>query len=239
MTTSAILNRLCAAIIEHDKPINRLNYQRFFKEKLKDPYGLKTSILRKISNDCFKELKGRSKNEILEICDQLLEAGQKYFRFFAFEWAGKFKSQYEKNDLNLFEVWLKNYVDGWSSCDHLCGGPLGNLFIKYPASSKRTVKWARSKSMWQKRAAAVSLILPVRNGLLLDRAFEISDLLLADEDDLVQKGYGWMLKEANERFPVEVFDYIMKNKQVMPRTALRYAIEKMAEAKRRQAMSKE
>lgn len=233
-----IYDKLRAEINRHDKPANRLNYQRFFKEKLKDPYGLKTSIIRKISNDCYKEIKGLPKNEILNICDQLLAGGEKYSGFFAFDWSGKVKSEYEEKDIQQFESWLNKYVDGWSSCDHLSGGPLGNIFMSYPELSARTIKWAKSPSRWLKRASAVSLILPVRNGLLLDRVFEIADILLIDADDLVQKGYGWMLKEANDRFPEEVFSYVMKNKQVMPRTALRYAIEKMPEAKRRQAMSK-
>ena len=237
MTESTIFGKLRAEISKHDKPANRLNYQRFFKEKLKDPYGLKTPILRKISNDCYKEIKDLPKNEVLKICNKLLAGGERYSRFFAFDWAVKVKSEYEKKDIKRFESWLNKYVDGWSSCDHLCGGPLGYLFLSYPGLSVRTINWAKSTSRWLKRAAAVSLILPVRKGILLDRVFEIADMLLTDRDDLVQKGYGWMLKEANDYFPKEVFAYIIKNKQVMPRTALRYAIEKLPEAKRRQAMS--
>jgi len=59
-----------------------------------------------------------------------------------------------------------------------------------------------------------------------------------DDDDLVQKGYGWMLKAASEAHQREVFEYVMKNKTEMPRTALRYAIEKMPEELRKAAMEK-
>ncbi len=68
--------------------------------------------------------------------------------------------------------------------------------------------------------------------------FEIADILLLDEDDLVQKGYGWMLKAASQAHQQEVFDYVVRNKKTMPRTALRYAIEKMPKDLRLQAMSK-
>ena len=68
--------------------------------------------------------------------------------------------------------------------------------------------------------------------------FKTADLLLTDDDDMVQKGYGWMLKEAANRFPNEVFNYVMKNRRDMPRTALRYAIEKYPAAKRKEAMKK-
>ena len=68
--------------------------------------------------------------------------------------------------------------------------------------------------------------------------FEISDILLTDKDDMVQKGYGWMLKEASKKHQEEVFDYVMKWREKMPRTALRYAIEKMPVEMRRKAMAR-
>ena len=89
-----------------------------------------------------------------------------------------------------------------------------------------------------RRASAVSLIIPARKGLYLDTIFEIADSLLPDKDDLVQKGYGWMLKAASELHQQEVFDYVMKKKSIMPRTSLRYAIEKMPENLKILAMEK-
>ena len=68
--------------------------------------------------------------------------------------------------------------------------------------------------------------------------FEIADKLLVDKDDLVQKGYGWMLKVASQSHQEKVFDYVIKNKKIIPRTALRYAIEKMPEELRTVAMQK-
>jgi 3-methyladenine DNA glycosylase AlkD len=82
----------------------------------------------------------------------------------------------------------------------------------------------------------VTLILPARKGMFLEDVLEISDILLRDKDDLVQKGYGWMLKEASKSHQEEVFEYIMAKKDEMPRTALRYAIEKMPVEMRKNAM---
>ncbi|MBU4228477.1 DNA alkylation repair protein [bacterium] len=64
------------------------------------------------------------------------------------------------------------------------------------------------------------------------------DITLLDKDDLVQKGYGWLLKVASHLHQKEVFDYVMKNKENMTRTALRYAIEKMPQSLRREAMKR-
>lgn len=89
-----------------------------------------------------------------------------------------------------------------------------------------------------RRAGAVSLIIPARRGKFLKDILEIADLLLIDEDDLVQKGYGWMLKAASQAHEREIFEYVMKNKNVMPRTALRYAIEKMPKELKTKAMER-
>lgn len=64
-------------------------------------------------------------------------------------------------------------------------------------------------------------------------------MLLVDEDEMVQKGYGWLLKEESRKHQKEVFDYVLKNKSVMPRTALRYAIELMPKELKAAAMKKD
>jgi 3-methyladenine DNA glycosylase AlkD len=79
----------------------------------------------------------------------------------------------------------------------------------------------------------------VRRKVQLDAVFERADALLTDADVMVQKGYGWMLKEASNYYPEAVFKYVMNNRRDMPRTALRYAIEKLAPALRADAMQRE
>jgi 3-methyladenine DNA glycosylase AlkD len=84
----------------------------------------------------------------------------------------------------------------------------------------------------------VSLIIPARHGKFIKDVFEIADILLLDSEDMVQKGYGWMLKAASQAHQREVFNYVMKHKAKMPRTALRYAIEKMPKVLKAKAMQK-
>lgn len=110
--------------------------------------------------------------------------------------------------------------------------------LKFPEFVTDLKEWTSSANRWVKRAASVSLIIPARKGYFLPDIFEICDRLLSDPDDIVQKGYGWLLKATSEVHQKEVFDYILKNKEKMPRTALRYAIEKMPEQMRKEAMEK-
>ena len=109
----------------------------------------------------------------------------------------------------------------------------------YPEHLEDLKKWAKSSNRWVRRASAVSLIIPARKGKFLNHIFEIANILLLDKDDLAQKGYGWMLKAASQAHQKEVFDYVIKNKAIMPRTSLRYAIEKMPKELKAIAMNKD
>ena len=110
---------------------------------------------------------------------------------------------------------------------------------KHPESVNTVKSWAESDNRWLKRAAAVSLIIPAKKGLFLQEAFEISDMLLNDGDDMVQKGYGWLLKEASRKRQKEVFKYVLKNRKTMPRTALQYAIELMPKELKKEAIKRD
>jgi 3-methyladenine DNA glycosylase AlkD len=79
---------------------------------------------------------------------------------------------------------------------------------------------------------------PAKHGEFLNDVFDLADLVLTDPDDMVQKGYGWLLKEASRKHTSEVFAYVVRNKAVMPRTALRYAIELMPKEMKVEAMKR-
>lgn len=211
--------------------------KRFFKEKVKI-YGIKTALGIQIGKKYFAEVKEKSKKEIFAMCEELWKSDYMEESFIACNWSYYIREQYAKNDFAVFEKWVKTYVSNWASCDTLCNHTIGAFVEMYPKYLKNLKSWAKSKNRWVRRAGAVSLIVPARRGKFLKDIFEIADILLLDNDDLVQKGYGWMLKAASESHQKEVFEYVMKNKDKMPRTALRYAIEKMPKNLKVEAMKK-
>jgi 3-methyladenine DNA glycosylase AlkD len=215
----------------------RESAQRFFKEEVKF-HGVKSAAVKKIATKYFREIKGRDKNEIFSLCEDLLQAGFGEEAFIAFEWSSSLHRAYEPEDFAVFERWVDQYVDNWAKCDTLCNHTLGSFVEMYPQFIDNLAGWARAENRWLRRASAVTLILPARKGLFLKEAFEISDILLMDKDDMVQKGYGWLLKEASKKHQAEVFDYVMRWKAKMPRTALRYAIEKMPVEMKKEAMAR-
>lgn len=210
--------------------------------KLKSEFtriGVRTPVTRKLANEFFRELKVKGVTEIddiLDYCDNLQQLRISEFRQIAVQWSFKVKNQFEPKHLSTFEMWLKKYVTGWGSTDNLCVQSLGFITYRFPELIKKVKEWTTSSNQWVRRASAVALIYGLRRGEFLEDAFEIADALFSDKEMYVLKGYGWMLKEAANNFRDEVFRYVIKRKKTMPRLSLRYAIEKMPEEMRKEAM---
>jgi 3-methyladenine DNA glycosylase AlkD len=96
--------------------------------------------------------------------------------------------------------------------------------------------WSRDRNMWVRRASAVSLIPSLRRGAALDAGYAIAARLHPDREDLIQKAVGWMLREAGKTDMPRLERYLVANGAHIPRTTLRYAIERFAEAKRREIL---
>jgi 3-methyladenine DNA glycosylase AlkD len=210
---------------------------RFFKEEV-SLYGVRSADVRRIAKDNFDLIKVRTKSDIFSLCEALWQSGQMEETFIACEWSHRLNKQYTPEDFRIFERWVRQYLDNWASCDTLCNHTIGDFVQMYPGYLSELKKWALSDNRWVRRASAVSLIIPARHGKFLPDIFDIAGILLLDKDDMVQKGYGWMLKEASKPYQKEVFDFVVKHKAVMPRTTLRYAIEKMPAELKRRAMEK-
>ncbi|RJQ58599.1 MAG: DNA alkylation repair protein [Desulfobacteraceae bacterium] len=233
--TDDILMCIRRELKQHIDPGMAASGERFFKEKVTF-YGVKTAVVAKIAKNHFKTLKGRSRQDVFALCEALFQSDYNEEAWIACEWAHGLRRQYQPDDFQTFEGWMNSYINNWAKCDTLCNHAIGAFVDQYPQFIEKLKGWTKSKNRWMRRGAAVSLIVPARRGKFLPDIFEIADMLLKDEDDLVRKGYGWMLKAASQAHQKEVFDYVVKNKRQMPRTALRYAIEKMPQDLKKEAM---
>ncbi len=211
--------------------------ERFFREDVR-MYGIRSALVASISKVHFGRIREKGKSEIFGLCEELWKSGWMEESFIACNWSYFLHRDYELSDFEIFGRWVSEYVSNWASCDTLCNHSVGALVEMYPAVLPRLKEWAKSDRRWVKRASAVSLIIPARNGKFLEDILEIADILHSDSDDMVQKGYGWMLKAASQAHQDKVFKYIMSRKATMPRTSLRYAIEKMPLEFKAKAMAK-
>ena len=122
------------------------------------------------------------------------------------------------------------YINNWDLVDLSCYPLLGEWLL----DKDRTLLYdlARNgKTLWEQRIGMVSTMTFIRHGQLED-TFAIADILLHHPHDLIHKAVGWLLREAGKRSKAELVDFLAPRYQSMPRTMLRYAIEKFPEAER-------
>ena len=211
--------------------------ERFFKEEIIS-HGVSSKLVGKVAKENYQLVKGKSKAEIFDLCEKLWLTGFIEETFIAGNWSYNLHKSFEPKDFEVFERWIKKYINNWASCDSFCNHTVGEFIEMHPEYLSKLKEFAKSENRWVRRAAAVSLIVPAKKGKFLKDVLEIADIMLLDNEDMVQKGYGWMLKVASQAHQKEIFDYVVSKKTVMPRTALRYAIEKMPAELKAIAMKK-
>ena len=238
MNGRPLLDRMRSELEAHADPVFRTRAAEYFGEDAEQFLGVRTPVVRKLSAEHFQELKHHDIDGVLELCETLLETGATENRTIAFDWAFRCRRQYRPDHFSVLERWLEVYVDDWGGCDDLCTHALGDFVLHYSEFLPRVKEWTRSENRWLRRASAVSLVYGARKGKLLAYIFDVADALLDDPDDMVQNGCGWMLKVACKTHEDEVFQYVMRNRATMSKKTLRYAIEKMPEDRRLQAMGK-
>jgi 3-methyladenine DNA glycosylase AlkD len=198
---------------------------------------LKTGDVRKLSAKLYRGLQDKSKDNVFIISESLLEQYNWPMSVIAFDFAYRVKKQYDETTFSLFESWLAKYVRGWGDCDDFCTHAFGELILQNTSLVEKIIPWTKREEFWMRRAAAVVLIPSIyHNKYKETNPIAISDLLIKDKDDLVRKGYGWMLKVLSIKEPELVYNYLVKYKDIMPRVSFRYALEKMDQDKKIELM---
>ena len=143
----------------------------------------------------------------------------------------KSKKKDEALRQQLFDLYLSqtNRINNWDLVDLSCRFIVG----EYLLDKSRDILYhlAQSPLLWDNRIAIVSTYAFIRKGQLED-TYALSDLMMQHPHDLMHKAIGWMLREAGKRNPERLYDYVMSHRADMPRTMLRYAIEKFSPKER-------
>lgn len=149
-------------------------------------------------------------------------------------------AQYEAGDTatrqKIFDFYLMHtrWINNWDLVDTSAPYIVGEHLRD---GSRRVLhRLAKSASLWERRIAMVATQAFIRRGDLED-TFAIAEVLLSDKHDLIHKAVGWMLREAGKSSPPALLKFLRKNYAAMPRTALRYAIERLPENQRKQALA--
>jgi 3-methyladenine DNA glycosylase AlkD len=111
------------------------------------------------------------------------------------------------------------------------------MIASKPARAKLVFRWAKSPNRWHRRAACVALIRGSRARMFFPEIKRLSDFLLADKDDMVQKGLGWLLRETAKFDAKRTVPYLMKIRGQAPRLVLRTACETLTPAVRKRVLA--
>ncbi len=220
-------------------PERKKSIEFFFKHYI-NAYGVSNPDTQKIGRSVVQMIKKEQwpKDKIWKLAEQLFKNGSIEESLLACQIVVAFNKEYSLDDFGIFAKWVSLYIDNWAECDTFCNKVIGEMLFRFPDLVNEMKMWAISENLWVRRAAAVSFIYPAKKNMFVQDQWEIALLLLEDKEDMVQKGYGWMLKVLSQKRQNEVFDFVQRYKARMPRTALRYAIEKMPAQLKKQAIEK-
>ena len=211
--------------------------QRFFKHQVSSR-GWYTGELRKVAVRFRRRILAEyGLSFLLEVADQLFRGKVLEEKVFAVLMLQGMAGKFGKSEFRLFESWLDR-VNTWADHDALVHYLLGPMIARDESVLTRPSRWAKSKDRWHRRAAAVSLIHSTRQHKNFDRIQLMTKMLLADEDDMVQKGLGWLLREAAKANPEQAVAYLMKIRERAPRLVLRTACETLPEETRERVLAK-
>jgi len=173
-------------------------------------------------------------DEAVAFADALIEDRYLEMKSVGIEVLARYRRDFAPRLLPIWKRWLaEDHSANWATTDAICGALIGPLILKHPDLGAQLRVWSRHSNMWVRRASIVGLIPRARRGESLDLVYEIAKRLHADSEDLIQKAVGWALREAGKTDPARLERYLRANGPAIPRTTLRYAIERFPGAKRR------
>lgn len=173
-------------------------------------------------------------DDAMMFADRLMRDRHLEAKGLGIETLARYRRRFEPRLLSAWKGWLEeNHAANWATTDAICGVLIGPLLLAHPKLVRRIASWSRHSNMWVRRAAAVGLIVPARRGMALDVAYRVAGRLHSETEDLIQKAVGWLLREAGKADEARLERYLRRNGPRMPRTTVRYAIERFPPGKRR------
>lgn len=211
--------------------------QRFFKEEIKSR-GWYTAELRKVAVRFRRAIRReRSLEFLLQVADELFSGRILEEKIFAVLLLEKLTDEFGDDEFRLFESWLPR-ISSWADHDALVHYLIAPMVAAKPSRTGRVFRWARSPDRWHRRAACVALIRGTHRQMFFSEIERLSNLLLSDEDDLVQKGLGWLLRETAKADAQRTMPYLMSIRERAPRLVLRTACETLPAGVRKKILAK-
>jgi 3-methyladenine DNA glycosylase AlkD len=210
--------------------------QRFFKEEVQSR-GWYTAELRKVAVRLRRAiLHEQGFDFLVKVADHLFVGEVLEEKNIAVMLLENQTAKWGKREFALFDSWLDR-ITSWADHDALVHYLIAPMVAAKPARTKQVFRWAKSPSRWRRRAACVALIRGAREKQFFPEIVRLSEMLLKDQDDMVQKGLGWLLRETAKFDRKRTVPYLMKIGVRAPRLVLRTACETLPAITRKRVLS--
>jgi 3-methyladenine DNA glycosylase AlkD len=200
-------------------------YLRYFKEGY-DAYGLEHDQTEYLVKDILSK-PGMSHEQALELSLLLVKSPKYEMTVIAIRLLLNYKKEWTKETFITVEKWFSLGITNWAQTDYICGELMNLFFTKELISIKSISEWRKAKSKFQRRAAAVSLIKPMKLSTDFQPYYEFLDPMMMDTEREVHQGLGWFLREMWKKQPEPTEEFLMKWKNTAARLIFQYATEKM------------
>ena len=211
--------------------------QWFFKEEVKS-HGWYTADLRALARERRREiLKERGLEFLVQVADRLFTGRvleEKILGVFLLE---NLTTKLDDRHFALLGSWIDR-ISSWADHDALVHYLIAPMIASDPTRMKRVFVWAKSPNRWHRRAACVALIQGRQQREFFPQAIRLSDILLGDKDDMVQKGLGWLLRVTAKFDPEGTVPYLLKIRDRASRLVLRTACETLPLRTRKQILQR-
>ncbi len=237
-TPAAVASQIRRALREGGSAEHAAGVQWFFKEKIKS-HGWRAADLRRAIRGLRKELlREREFSFLVEVADTLFSGKVLEEKVAGVLLLENLDGQCSEFEFHLFEAWLDR-ISSWADHDGLVHCLIAPMVMADSKRIKRVFAWSKSPDRWHRRAACVALIRGARQQLFFPEIVKLSDSLLLDPDDMVQKGLGWLLRETAKSDARRTIPYLMKIRKRATRFVLRTACETLPETDRRRVLAKD
>ena len=220
-------------------PVKARGAERYFKGSVQC-YGVSSPDVRALAAELYGKVKATwTVGDAVELCDLLFRRRELEAKGIGGLILSRFKKEFPRSLFSKVKAWLAgDLLDNWASVDVFCTDAMGALLAMYPDLTEKIKGWAGHRNRWVKRAALVSFIKPAKKREFLPAIYAISASVFPVDDDLIHKANGWLLREAGKTDPARLERFLLTHGPAIPRTTLRYAIERFPETKRKSLLTR-
>jgi len=213
------------------------SYQKWFKDPV-NYFGLDNQGVKQIKQDLLDRIKGSwTVQDAVIFCKAMVRDPHMESRGIGYQVVAEFVHEAPPGLIADVKRWLERSCGNWGLVDNLAPSVLGPLIDKHPDLIPEVISWTGSPNQWLRRGAVVAFVPLVTQKKHLAPAYRTVSHLFGEKEDLVQKAIGWLLREAGKTNQGRLEKFLLKHGPDIPRTSVRYAIERFEREKRKHLLS--